>query len=128
MRNQQDLAGKVVAVQTDTTAHHLMLGLKRKGIDIKQILVFPGAAEPFEALRKGQAEITLAHQPVAQYYARQDPGLAVMGPVGHRMISDHIGIVFCKQDKGLQRAVTEALRGVKQDGTAAKLRESWFGR
>jgi ABC-type amino acid transport substrate-binding protein/tRNA A-37 threonylcarbamoyl transferase component Bud32 len=127
VRNEQDLAGKVVAVQTDTAAHQLVLGLKRKGIDIAQILVFPGAAEPFEAVRKGQADITLAHQPVAHHYARQYPGLAVMNPASNRMISDHIGIVFCKQDKELQRAVTEALKGLREDGTSANLRESWFG-
>jgi ABC-type amino acid transport substrate-binding protein len=127
VRNEQDLAGKVVAVHSDTTAHQIVVGLKRKGIDIKQILLCAGAVEPFEAVRKGQAEITLAHQPVAHYYAGRDPGLAVMGPVAPSLASDRMGIAFCQQDKELQRAVTEALRGLKQDGASAKLRESWFG-
>jgi ABC-type amino acid transport substrate-binding protein len=128
VRNEQDLAGKVVAVHSDTTAHQIVVGLKRKGVDIKQILLCAGAVEPFEAVRKGQAEITLAHQPVAHYYARHDPGLAVMGTVAPSLASDRMGIAFCQQDKELQRAVAEALRGLKQDGTSAKLRESWFGR
>jgi polar amino acid transport system substrate-binding protein len=127
VRNEQDLAGKVVAVQTDTTTHQLVLGLKRKGIAIKQILVFPGAAEPFDAIVTGQAEVTLAHQPVAHWYAKNDTSLTVMGSVSSSTALDQIGIALFKDDKELQRAVTEAIRDMKEEPISAELRQRWFG-
>jgi serine/threonine protein kinase len=127
VRNEQDLAGKVVAVQTDTTTHQLVLGLKRKGIAIKQILVFPGAEEPFEAVATGQADVTLAHQPVAHWYAKKDPSFTVMGSISNPTASDQIGMVFFKDDKELQKAVIETLRAMKEGPVSAELRERWFG-
>jgi ABC-type amino acid transport substrate-binding protein len=64
---ERDLAGKVVAVQADTTAAKLVEQQRRRGVDVKQVLVFPSSTDPFEALQKGMAEVTLAHKPVAEY-------------------------------------------------------------
>jgi serine/threonine protein kinase len=127
VRSETDLGGKVVAVQADTTAHKLMEGLKQKGVAAKRVLVFPGSTDPFDALRAGTAEVTLAHKPVAHYAAKQDTTLAVLGPVGHAMDPDHIGIAFCKEDKELQAAVAEAIKAMNHDGTWVKLLENWFG-
>jgi ABC-type amino acid transport substrate-binding protein len=125
VQTEQDLAGRVVAVQTDTTAHQLVVGLKRKGIAIKQVLVFPGADEPFDAVAGGQADVTLAHEPVARHYAKRHPRLT--GPVGLAVTPDQVGIALCKQDHNLHRAVAEAIRAMKEDGTLANLRQTWFG-
>jgi ABC-type amino acid transport substrate-binding protein/tRNA A-37 threonylcarbamoyl transferase component Bud32 len=127
VRTENDLAGKILAVQKDTTAHKLVDGLQQKGLGIKQVLVFPNASDPFDALGNGQAEVTLAHQPVARYYAKLDASLTELGPVGHAMAPDPVGIAFCKQDKKLQAAIAEALAAMKDDGAFNRLLDQWFG-
>jgi ABC-type amino acid transport substrate-binding protein len=125
VQNEKALAGKVVAVQADTTAHRLVVGLKRKGIAIKQISTFSGATEPFEAVQQGQAEVTFAHEPVARYFANKDARLAIMGPVADA--PDPIGIAFCKQDRQLQTAVAEGIAIMTEHGTLAGMAKHWWG-
>src|SRR5262249_15890933 len=38
VRNEGDLAGRVIAVQVDTTSHKLVEDLKRKGLAVKKVL------------------------------------------------------------------------------------------
>jgi ABC-type amino acid transport substrate-binding protein len=125
VRTDRDLADKVVAVQADTTAHKLVEDLKRKGVPITQVLV-RGTTEPFEALRNGSAEVMLAHKPVAEHYARQDPSFTVQSPIGHLMDPDPAGIAFRKNDKELQAAVSQELKTMKQDRTFEGLLEKWL--
>jgi ABC-type amino acid transport substrate-binding protein len=125
VESEQELAGKVVAVQADTHAHRIIVGLRRRDIPIKQINTFPGSMEPFEALRNGEADVTLAHEPVAHHIVHDDRRLAVTGQVSNS--DEPIGVVFSKNDKELQNAVAEAIEEMKRDGTLARLREQWLG-
>jgi ABC-type amino acid transport substrate-binding protein len=126
VRDEGGLAGKTVAVQADTTAHRLAVGAKRRGVAIKQITVFPDAGDPFEAIRKGQADVTFAHEPVARHVAANGAGLAVTGPVGRA--ADPVGIALAKPDRRLQSAVAEAVAAMTADGTVAELMARWAGR
>jgi ABC-type amino acid transport substrate-binding protein len=125
VRNEKDLAGKVVAVQRDTTAYELAFDLEQKGIAIKQISALPGASDPFEKVQQGQADVTFAHEPVARYFANKDGRLAIMGPGAHA--PDPVGIAFCKQDKQLQNAVAQVIDKMKEDGTLAAIAKRWYG-
>jgi serine/threonine protein kinase len=124
IRSAQDLAGKVVAVQRDTTAEKLVVGLKQRGINI-DIRLFPGALDPFAAFQEGQAELTCAHEPVAQYFARTNGRLAILGPAGEN--ADPVGIALCKKDKQLQAAIAEAIASLRADGTLPRIAEHWSG-
>jgi ABC-type amino acid transport substrate-binding protein/tRNA A-37 threonylcarbamoyl transferase component Bud32 len=126
IRKGKDLAGKVLAVQADTKAFRVVSELKAQGIGIRDIKVYPDAPDPFDAILRGEAEVTLAHEPVARYYAKRSPGLAVLGAIGHELDPDPIGIAFCPKDKELQRAVADALKAMHRDGTRAELLASWF--
>jgi ABC-type amino acid transport substrate-binding protein len=128
VKSDKDLAGKIVAVQTDTAAQKLVEGFRKKGVAVKEVKVFAGTLEPLDAVREGRAEVTLADEPVARYYALQDPRLSVTGSVGHALDPDPIGIAFRKEDRELQTAVTDALKAMRQDGSFGKLLEEWFGR
>jgi ABC-type amino acid transport substrate-binding protein len=125
VRREDDLAGKVVAVQDDTVAHKLAVGIRRRGVAIKQIAVFPGAAEPLDAVREGQADVTIAHEPVGRSAAAADARLAVTGLVGQ---ADPVAIVLRPQDRQLREAVAEAVAALKDDGTIAEITGRWLGR
>jgi ABC-type amino acid transport substrate-binding protein len=113
-------------VQADTTAHKLAVDLKRNGIPIKQIAVFPGTTEPFAAVQKDEADVTFAHEPVADYFAKKDHRLAVKRFA--TQVPDPVGIAFRKRDNKLQSAVVEALAAMKGDGVFDNLVEHWLGR
>jgi len=126
VKRESDLAGKVLAVQLDTRAHQWVKEVEARKVAIKNVLLFPGSADPFDALRNGQADITFAHEPVARYYVRQTPALEIMGAMGHALDPDPVAIAFCKQDKELQAAAAKAIQEMRQDGAFARLLEKWF--
>jgi ABC-type amino acid transport substrate-binding protein len=127
VKTPKDLAGKTIVVQAGTTAHRFLEQLKNSGVAVKDCIVVPSAADPFVVLDDGKADVTLAHEPVGRYYARQNSLLAVTGSVGHSMDPDPVGLAFAKSDKELQAEITKALRALRQDGTFKKLLEKWFG-
>jgi ABC-type amino acid transport substrate-binding protein len=130
VRNVDDLAGKVVAVQKDTRAHEMVDKLKTKrDIAIKKIIALGRGSDPFDALLKGEAEVTLVEKMVARHYAKgHKEHLRETGTVSPAMDPDAIGIAFRKGDKKLQAAVSEAIKAMEEDGTFARLEEQWFQR
>jgi ABC-type amino acid transport substrate-binding protein/predicted Ser/Thr protein kinase len=128
VRDESDLAGKVLAVQVDTIAHRLLDDLKKRGIAPKAVQLYGGTPEPFEAIRKGTAEVACAHEPVARHFVKQNAGFRVTGEIGHEMDRDAIGIGCRKGDKELQAALHDAVHAMRQDGTMDKLRRRWFER
>ncbi len=128
LERQADLAGKVVAVQQDTTAHRLVMGLRKKGVAIKYISLYHDTKGPFEALHRGEAQVTLAHEPVARYHAGLDPKLVVLAPRDRPGEPEPIGLAFARRARRLQARVAEKLREQREDGTLDEIIRRWLGR
>jgi polar amino acid transport system substrate-binding protein len=124
VQNEQDLVGKVVAVQTNTTSHTWVEEVKKKGVGVKDIKAFPGATDTFNSLKAGHADVIVTDEPVGRYYGRKNSQFQV---TGQAMEPEPIGIAMCKEDRELQKALTTALANLRQDGTYQKLSERWFG-
>jgi ABC-type amino acid transport substrate-binding protein len=127
LEKQQDLAGKVVAVQEGTTAHRLVIGLQRKRIALKINLHFDTEG-PFEALHRGEAQVTLAHEPVARHHASLDPRLVVLVPKDRLADPEPIGVAFAKRARRLQGVAAEKLREQREDGTLDGIVRRWVRR
>jgi serine/threonine protein kinase len=125
VRDEKGLAGKVVAVQPETTAHQLVVSLLRKRIAI-EIKICTGTEDPLMAVQTGQADVTFAHEPVAHYFAGKDPRLAVLWTASEA--PDSVGIACCKQDKQLQLAIGEKVAEMRKDGTLDRILKRWTGR
>jgi polar amino acid transport system substrate-binding protein len=129
VRGETDLAGKVVAVQKDTIAERLVATLRRNGVAVGEVQLVPAGGDPFQALRDGKADVTLADEPVARYYARLHPRhLVVAGPVSRVMDPNPVGIALSKKDGQLKDAVAREVEAMQQDGTFERLKKKWFGR
>jgi len=124
VQKEGDLAGKVVAVQVDTTSHNYVEGLKKKGVAIRAIKALPQATDTFNALKAGQAEVIVTDEPVGRYYARLIPEFAV---TGQAIAAEAVGIAVNKQDAQLRAAIEQAVAGMKQDGAFAAISAQWFG-
>lgn len=125
IKSEQDLSGKVVAVQADTSTHEWAEKQQKSGIKIKEIKAFRVATEVFAALKAGQAGVIVIDEPVGRYYAKQDPAAFVV--TGRALAPEPIGVATRKDDADLRKAIDDAVTAIKKDGTFKKLQEKWFG-
>lgn len=72
VKNEKDLAGRVIAVQADTTSFNALEGFKKSGIPIKEIKAFKGARS-VSALAANQVDSIITDEAVGLYYAGLDP-------------------------------------------------------
>ncbi len=121
----KDLAGKVVAVQADTTSMEYLEKRKKDGIAIKDIKAFKLATEAFAAVKAGQAEVLVTDEPVGKYYAKQDS--ATFQVTGRAMAPEPVGVAIRKEDADLTQEISKKVDEMKKDGTLKKTSETWFG-
>jgi polar amino acid transport system substrate-binding protein len=123
--SDKDLAGKVVAVQADTTSSEFVEKAQKAGIKPKEVKQFKLATDVFAAVKAGQAETIVIDEPVGRYYAKQDPASFTVS--GTAIAPEPVGIAFRKDDKDLHDAIQKIVDEMKKDGTLKKLSTQWFG-
>lgn len=126
VKTEADLAGKVIAVQAETTSHIWADELKAGKIkEIKEIRSFKGAPEAFLEVKNGRADVVVIDEPVGLYYAALDP--ATYAVTGRAMEPEPVGIAIRKADKKLKEAMEKALADLKAEGTYLEISKKWFG-
>lgn len=123
-KNEKDLAGKVIAVQADTTSFTAVEGFQKAGIKIKEIKAFKGATEAFSALKSNQAEVIVIDEAVGLYYAGLDQKTFQVS--GEAMKPEPIGIAVKKSDTKLLKALEAATKTIKANGTFTKIYKQWL--
>jgi len=121
---EKELAGKIVAVQVDTTSFTAVEGMKKSGVAIKDIKTFPGATDTFSALKANQADVIVTDEAVGRYYAGLDAKTFLVS--GNAMKPEPIGIAVKKTDKKLHAALEAALKTIKGNGTYNKIYKEWL--
>ncbi|OFZ13314.1 MAG: hypothetical protein A2X86_16330 [Bdellovibrionales bacterium GWA2_49_15] len=122
--NQTQLAGKVVAVQADTTSMAAVQEMQKKGIAIKELKAFKGATDTFNALKAYQADVIVTDEPVGLYYASKDP--KTFAVTGQAVVPEPIGVAIRKDSPSLAEEIAKALASAKKDGAFAKISLKWF--
>jgi polar amino acid transport system substrate-binding protein len=127
IKSEKDLAGKIVAVQAETTAHNWVEKLKKESVrDIKEIRSFGSGTETLLELKNNRADVVVIEEPVGLYYAKKDPANYVV--TGRAMEPEPIGVAIRKEDVALQKAIEQAVKDVRADGTYKQISEKWFGK
>jgi ABC-type amino acid transport substrate-binding protein len=124
IKNEKDLAGKVIAVQADTTSFTAVEAFKKSGIAIKEIKAFKGATEAFSALKSNQAEVIVIDEAVGLYYAGLDQKTFLVS--GNALKPEPIGIAVNKSDAKLLKALDSAVKTIKDNGTFSKVYKQWL--
>jgi polar amino acid transport system substrate-binding protein len=124
IRTEQDLAGRSVAVQTNTTSQRWVEGLRQRGVAVREIHPFPGATECFAAVKSGQAEVVVIDEPVGRFFSRQDDTFVI---TGQALEAEPIGMALNKQDADLTAAIQRELGELQRSGELRRLSERWFG-
>ncbi|MCX6109834.1 MAG: ABC transporter substrate-binding protein [Proteobacteria bacterium] len=122
---EQDLVGKVIGVQADTTSSEYVEKVKKSGVAIKEIKAFKGATDVFAALRAGQADALVVDEPVARHYVKRDP--AFFRITGRALAPEPIGIATRKDEHKLQKELLHQIEMMRIDGTLTKLQLAYFG-
>ncbi len=115
-----DLSGKTVAVQINTTAQFAME--KRAGVTIAKYNTIDLALLD---LQNRRVDAVASDGPVLRYMARMSfPGVKT---VGKEYTDEAFGIVLARGSDDLRRAVNAALWQVQDSGEYATIHTTWFG-
>lgn len=124
VKTEADLAGKIIAVQAETTSHIMVDELKKAKVkDIKEIRSFPTGTDTFIELKNKRADVVVIDEPVGRYFAKKE-NLKVTGQAA---TPEPVGIAMKKADIELMKAIEKAVADLKADGTLKKLSDQWFG-
>ena len=120
----QDLAGKAVAVQMESTADYLMQKYVEDGLatELKQ---YEKVINAFDELKAGRADAVCTDSVVAAYYLGDDA-------VNYKIVweadeKEPICMAMKKGNDALMAAIEEALDSIKADGKLAEIAKKYFG-
>lgn len=125
IKGQADLAGKVVGIQSASTAEQNLENDKAFAGTLKEVKKYPDCIVALMDMEAGRVDAIITDEIVGRYYMEKKPGKFValekpVGPIGN------FGIGFRLDDKTLQSDVQKVLDEMKKDGTSAKISKQWF--
>lgn len=123
-----DLAGKVVAVQDDSTGSYLLELDKNKELaaSIKEIRKYPDFAAIYMEVDNKRVDAMVVDAVLAGYYSVKNPGKYEI--LDEKLGEEVVAVAFRKDDTELIAKVDKVLDEMKKDGTCKKISEKWLGR
>lgn len=121
----KDMEGKVVAIQSGSTASEAMDEHKEITDKLKKLIKVKDNVQAMMDLEIGGSDVVVMDEVVARYYMEKNEGK-------YKLLSDSLSeekyvIGFRKGDKALCAEVEKQLKAMKGDGTLAKISTTWFG-
>lgn len=121
IKTSDDLKGKVVGVQQQTTADEVVTKLGTT----KEIKKYTGMTEAFMDLQNGRVDAVVSDPMVGNYYVSKQPDK--FDAPKSNLTEEPIGVAFRKEDTSLRDAYNKAMADLKEDGTLSKISQKWFG-
>lgn len=122
IKSLKDLKGKVVAVDTGSTGD-IWVKDHMKEYDFKDVRRFEGLNPAMLDLEAGRFDGYISDIPATLYYTKDKPELKVVERI---KTGEQYSIMFAK-DSPLRDQFNEQITALKQDGTLAKIYQTWFG-
>jgi polar amino acid transport system substrate-binding protein len=131
IKTADDLSGKIVGVQLGSAAAGIIktfeAKLKAAGkpgyAEVKEYEHYP---EAYQDLLNKRVDAVVNSRSTMMVVMRDAPGkFKMIGGVSD--ITAYFGMAFRKEDGALRDFINTQLAQMKQDGTLAKLQETWFG-
>ena len=120
----QDLAGKSVAVQMETTADYLVQEYVTGGLDT-EVKQFDKVINAFDELKAGRTDAVCTDSVVAAFYLGDDA--ANYKTVWEAEEKEPICMAFKKGNDGIKAAVEASLDNIKASGKLAEIANKYFG-
>lgn len=130
IKTLDDLSGKTVAVQINTTGDYGAQSVdakfteaKKPGLTIKRL---KNAADVFNELKSGGVDAIICDLPVIQEYLKNNPQDKVLVPEPAFTV-EYYGMAMRKADKDIHELINKGLAKVKASGEYDKIYEKYFG-
>ena len=126
IKSSKDLAGKIVDVQTDSSAQAALNDNKTLSDTFGQLIVVDNYNSAFMELESGAVDAIAMDNTVASYQiSKRGANFAVLD---ESIAAEEYGIGFKKGNTELRDKVQNTLEEMAKDGTMAKISEEWFGK
>lgn len=125
IKSHDDLAGKVVTVQTESSAEAALEDLPDLSKSFKMLEVVPDYNTAFMELEAGATDAIAMDSVVANYQIEQRGDKFVI--LEEAIATEEYGVGFAKGNTELRDKVQKALEDMVEDGTMAKISKKWFG-
>lgn len=125
IKSQDDLAGKVVEVQADSSAEAALKENQDLANTFGQLLTTPDYNTAFMDLEQGAVDAVAMDVIVAGYQIKQRN--ADFKILDDSLSEEEYGVGFKKGNTELRDKVQGALEEMAADGTLAKISDEWFG-
>ena len=123
--SEKDLEGKVVDVQTDSSAQAALEDNQELTATFGNLQVIPDYNTGFMELESGAADAVAMDIVVASYQIeKRDAAFKILDK---EIAAEEYGIGFAKGNEALRDQVQKTLEEMAADGTMAKISEKWFG-
>lgn len=125
IKAKADLAGKVVGIQDGSSAVDAVQKDPVAG-SIKELKKFGDNVTALMDLSTGRLEAVVLDEVVGRYYTAKKPGEYAI--LDEHFGTEEYGVGVRKDDTELLAKLQQAIDGMKQDGSAARISNAWFGK
>lgn len=127
IQSKADLAGKIVAVQEDSSGMNSVLKDTAVNSTFKDLKKYPDFLSAFIDLENGRIEALVGDEVLTRYYMEKNPN-KFEAVEGTDFGVEAFGVGLKKEDTELKDKIDKALKEMKADGSAAKISTQWFGK
>lgn len=125
INSEKDLEGKVVDVQTDSSAQAALDDNQELAATFGNLEVVPDYNTGFMNLESGAVDAVAMDIVVASYQIEKRD--AVFKILDYEIAAEEYGVGFAKGNEAVRDQVQKTLEEMAADGTMAKISEKWFG-
>lgn len=126
VKTKKDLAGKVVGAQDGSSAIDAIEKESDVARSLKQLKKYGDNVTVLLDLEAGRLDAAVLDEVVGRYYVAKKPQQYVV--LSENFGTEEYGVGMRQEDKALQARLTATIDAMKQDGSAAKIAEKWFGK
>ncbi len=125
INSEKDLEGKVVDVQTDSSAQAALDDNQELAATFGNLEVVPDYNTGFMNLESGAVDAVAMDIVVASYQIeKRDTAFKILD---YEIAAEEYGVGFAKGNEAVRDQVQKTLEEMAADGTMAKISEKWFG-
>jgi His/Glu/Gln/Arg/opine family amino acid ABC transporter permease subunit len=117
----EDLVGKAVAVQAETTGQ---FAVEKLGVPKDHQLRFDGIQEGLQDVQNHKSDACVGDEPTIKAYLPSLPAIELVGPA---FVKENLGIVAWKGHGDLVKAVNDAIGKMIADGRYGRIYQKWIG-
>ena len=126
IKAKADLAGKVVGAQDGSSAVDAIKKEDAVFKSFKEFKTFGDNVTALMDLSTGRLDAVVVDEVVGRYYVAKKPEAYAV--LDDNFGTEEYGVGLRKDDTELLAKLNQALAEMKQDGSAAKISEQWFGK